>query len=90
VANQNPSSVAPKTQMSNVHSVEFTNPKGNQQFEGKKKYKNKKGKGDKKVVNNVGKGKNEKRKVNFLCHLCIDDHLTHQCPQLEESQKLLA
>jgi hypothetical protein len=80
----------PVTQMSDVHSVQSTNPKGNQQTKGKRKSKNKKGKGDKKVVNNVGKGKNEKRKVKFLCKIFIDDHLTHQCPQLEEAQKLLA
>lgn len=62
--------------------MQSTNPKGNQQSEGKRKPKNKKGKGDKKDVNNVGKGKNEKRKVNFLCNLCMDDHLTHQFPWL--------
>jgi hypothetical protein len=61
----------------------MTNPKGNQQPEGKIKGKGKKGKGgnDKKVANNVGEGKNEKKKVKFSCKLCTDDHLTHQCPQ---------
>jgi hypothetical protein len=53
------------------------NPKGNQQFEGNRKSKKKKGKGNKKVVNNVGEGKNKKRKVKFLCKICMDDHLTH-------------
>jgi hypothetical protein len=86
VANQTPSSASPVTQTSDVHSVQSTNPKGNQQTEGKRKSKNKKGKGDKKVVNNVGEGKNEKRKVKFLCKLCTDDHLTHQFPRLEEAQ----
>jgi hypothetical protein len=43
-----------------------------------------------KVANNVGEGKNEKRKVNFSCKIFIDNHLTHQFPRLEESQKLLA
>jgi hypothetical protein len=90
VASQTPGSAAPATQMSDVHSVQSMNPKGNQQSEGKRKSKNKKGKGDKKVVNNVGEGKNEKRKVKFLCNLCTDDHLTHQCPRLEEAQNLLA
>jgi hypothetical protein len=70
--------------------VQSKNPKGNQQTEGKRKHKNKKGKGDKKAANNVGEGKNEKRKVKFPCKLCMDDHLTHQCPRLEEAQKLLA
>jgi hypothetical protein len=65
MANQTPSSTSPVTQMSYVHSVQSMNPKGNQQSEGKRKSKNKKGKGDKKVVNNVGEGKNEKRKVKF-------------------------
>jgi hypothetical protein len=27
--------------------------------------------------------------VNFPYNLCVDDHLTHQCPWIEESQKLL-
>jgi hypothetical protein len=70
--------------------VQSKNPKGNQQTDRKRKYKNKKGKGDKKAVNNVGEGKNENRKVKFPCKLCRDDHLTHQFPQLEESQTLLA
>jgi hypothetical protein len=78
VANQNAGSTAPVTQTSKVHSVQLTNPKGNQQPKGKRKAKGNKGKGDKKVANNVGEGKNEKKKVNFLCKLCTDDHLTHQ------------
>jgi hypothetical protein len=90
VANQTLSSVAPVTQTSDVHGVQSKNPKGNQQIEGKRKSKNKKGNRDNKAANNVGDGKNEKRKVNFLCDLCMDDHLTHQCPQLEEFQNLLA
>jgi hypothetical protein len=40
-------------------------------------------------VNNVGKGKNEKRKVKFPCKLFMDDHLTHQCPRLEEAKNIL-
>jgi hypothetical protein len=76
--------------MSDVHSVQSTTPKANQQTEGKKKHKNKKGKGDKKAANNVGEGKTEKRKVKFLCKICTDDHLTHLFPQLAEAQKLLA
>jgi hypothetical protein len=90
MANQTPSSVSPITLKSNVHSVQSTNPKGNQQSKGKRKSKNKKGKEDKKVANNIGEGKNEKRKVKFLCKICMDDHLNHQCSRLEESQKLLA
>jgi hypothetical protein len=62
--------------------VQSKNPKGNQQTYGKRKYKNKKGKGDKKATNNVGKGKNDNRMVNFPCKIFMDDHLTHQFPQL--------
>jgi hypothetical protein len=58
--------------------------------EGKKKQKYKKGNGDKKVANNDGEGKTEKRKVKFLCKLCTDDHLNYLCPQLVEALKLLA
>jgi hypothetical protein len=59
MASQTHNYVSPTmSQMSDVHSVQSTNPKDNQQSEGKRKSKNKKGKGDKKVVNNVGKGKN--------------------------------
>jgi hypothetical protein len=76
--------------MSNVHSVQSTNPKGNQQTKGKRKPKIKKVKGDKKVANNVGEEKNEKRKVKFPCNICTKDHLNHQFPQLEEAQKILA
>jgi ribosomal protein L44E len=90
MANQNPSSDAPITQTLDVHSVQSKNPKGNQQTEGKRKSKKKKGKGDKKAANNVGEGKNEKRKVKFPCNLCTNSHLTHQFPRLEEAQNLLA
>jgi hypothetical protein len=68
------------------------NPKDNQQSEGKIKGKGKKGKGgnDKKVANNVGEGKNEKKKVKFPCNICTDDHLTHQFPRMEEAHNILA
>jgi hypothetical protein len=90
VANQTPSSTAPATQTSVVHNVKSTNPKGNQQFEGKRKSKKNKCKGDRNAANNYREGKNEKRKVNFRCKLCINDYLTHQCPRLEEAQNILA
>jgi hypothetical protein len=90
VANQTPSSPTPVTQTSDVHNVKKKNPKGKQQTEGKKKHKIKKGKGDKKDENSVGKGKTKKRKVKFLCKICMENHLTHQCPQLEEVHKLLS
>ena len=76
--------------MSDVHNVQSTTPKANQKTEGNKKQRNKKHKGDKKVANNVGEGKIEKRKVKYTCKLCTDEHLTHLCPRLVEAQKLLA
>jgi hypothetical protein len=60
LASQTYGSVAPPTQMSDIHSVQSTNPKANQHPEGKKKQGNKKGKGDKKDNNNVGGGKTKK------------------------------
>jgi hypothetical protein len=84
MANQNPSSATPATQILDVHSVQSTTPEANQQIEGKKKQNNKKGKGDKKVVNNASEGKNKTRKVKYLCNLCMDDHLTHMFSQLAE------
>jgi hypothetical protein len=50
---------APLTQMSEVHSVQTTNPKANQHPEGNKKQR-KKSKGDKKLDDNVGKGTTRK------------------------------
>jgi hypothetical protein len=87
--NQTFGSVVPPTQMSDVHSVHSTNPKANQQPEGKKKQWNKKGKGDKKDNNNVGRGKTEKRNSKYPCNLCTKDHPTHLFPRLAEAQKLL-
>jgi hypothetical protein len=48
VASQTLSLVIPPTQSSDVHSVQSKNPKANKQLDGKKKRRNKKGKGDKK------------------------------------------
>jgi hypothetical protein len=69
--------------------VQSTNPKANQQPDGKKKQR-KKGKGDKKPTNNVGGGNIEKKKSKYPCNLCMEDHPTHLCPRLAEAQKLLA
>jgi hypothetical protein len=70
--------------------VKSTTPKSSQYMEGKKKQKKKKGKGNKKDANNVGEGKTDKRKVNYPCNICIDDHLNHLFPHLAKAQKLLA
>jgi hypothetical protein len=89
-ASQNPGSVSPSTQTSNIHIVQSMNPKANQQPKGKKKQRNKKGKGNKKPTNNSSGVNTEKRKSNYLCNLCMEDHPTHLCPRLVEAQKLLA
>jgi hypothetical protein len=69
--------------------MQSTNPKSNQQANGKKKQR-KKGKGDKKPTNNVGGGNIERNNSKYLCNLCTEEHPTHLCPQLVEAQKLLA
>jgi hypothetical protein len=77
------------------------NPNGNQQLgENKKKGRNncKGGKNNnkpkdngnnEKMNNNAGEGKRERCKVKFPCNICTDDHLTHLCPKLAESSRLL-
>jgi hypothetical protein len=54
----------PPTQTSEVHSIKTTNPKANQQPEGKKKQ-IKKSKGDKKPNDHAGEGTKEKRKARY-------------------------
>jgi hypothetical protein len=88
VANQTTTLAAPLTQTLEVHSVQTTNPKANQQPEGKKKQR-KKSKGDKKPTDNAGEGTTEKRKARYLCNLCAEDHPTHLCPRLAEAQKFV-
>jgi hypothetical protein len=90
VADETPSSNVPTTQTSDVHSVQSKNPKDSQQTEGKKKQQNNEGKEDKKDANNANEGKMEKTKLKYLCNLCMKYHLTHLCPWLAKSQKLLA
>ena len=80
---------APSPQSANVFAQ--TSQKGNQQLSGKKK-KGKKGEGNQnkqKPMNNADGGKKEKKKVNFPCKLCHEDHLTHLSPLMDQSQKLL-
>jgi hypothetical protein len=87
-ASQTTASAAPPTQTSEVHSVQTTNPKANQQPEGKKKQR-KKSKGDKKPNDKAGEGTTEKRKARYPCNLCAEDHPTHLCPRLAEAQKFV-
>jgi hypothetical protein len=88
MASQTTTLAAPPTKMSEIHTVQSTNPKATQQPEGKKKQR-KKGKGDKKPTNNVGGDSTEKRKVRYPCNLCVEDHPTHLCPRLAESQNFV-
>ena len=87
----NPSSSQP----SSVNVVQASNPKGNQNSNGKKKGRGKKksqdGKTDaNKLGNNAGGGGSESRKkVKFSCKLCSGDHLTHLCPKIQDAQHLL-
>jgi hypothetical protein len=87
-ASQTTALAAPPTQTLKVHSVQTTNPKATQQPEGRKKQR-KKGKGDKKPIDNVGEGTTEKRKARYPCNLCVEDHPTHLCPRLAEAQKFV-
>jgi hypothetical protein len=86
--NQTTSLVATPTKMSEVHTMQSTNPKATKQPEGKKKQQ-KKGKGDKKPNDNVGGDNTEKQKVRYPCNLCAEDHLTHLCPRFAEDQKFV-
>jgi hypothetical protein len=86
VASQTPALAAPPTQTSEVHSIQTTNPKANQQPEGNKKQCNK-SKGDKKPNDNAGEGTTEKRKARYQCNLCAEDHPNHLCPRLAEARK---
>jgi hypothetical protein len=87
-ASQTTSLAAPPTQTLEVHSIQTTNPKANQQPEGKKKQR-KKSKGDKKPNDKAGEGTTEKRKVRYPCNICAEDHPTHLCPRLAEAQKFV-
>jgi hypothetical protein len=87
-----------------VHFVKSsTSPNGNQKQGGnKKKGRNNNCKGGEninkpkgngnngKTNNNVGEGKKERSKVKFPCKICTYDHLTHLCPKLVESTRLLS
>jgi hypothetical protein len=84
-------STTPTTQSSDVHTVQSKTQKGPQHPREKNKGKGKKGSGgnDKNPNKNVEGEKSEKRKVKFPCNICGDDHLTHQCPKMEEAQCLI-
>ena len=80
-----------------INTIQTSNPKGNQQSEGRKKGRNnnrkkgKDGKGDANKSNeHVGEGEKDKNKVKFPCKLCTGDHLTHLCPKIQDAQRLLA
>jgi hypothetical protein len=91
------------TQSIDVHSVQSSiSPNGNQQpgrnkkkgrnnnrNSGKNNNKSKDNSNNERMNNNVGEGKKEMCKVKFSCKLCKDDHLTHLCPILAESMRLV-
>ena len=89
-------SVSTPSQSLVVNAIQNSNPKGNQQSDGKKKGRNnkKKGKNGKgnanKTNERVGEGQKEKKKVKFPCKLCAGDHLTHLCPKIQDAQRLLS
>ena len=90
-----PAEPSPSQSLS-VNAVQTSDPKGNQQSEGKKKGRNnkKKGKNGKSNANktneHVGEGPKDKKKVKFPCKLCVGDHLTHLYPKIRDVQRLLA
>ena len=77
------------SQYLSVNSVQTSNPKENQQSEGKKKGRNKKKgkneKGNAKSNEHVGEGPKDKKKVKFPCKLCVGDHLTHLFPKIQDA-----
>ena len=82
------------TQMVNVHAVQTSDQKGNQQpGRNRKKGKNNKKGGNKnenatnndKNNKNAGGDKQNKRKVKFPCKLCKECHLTYLCPRMDEA-----
>ena len=83
------------SQPTSINIVQTSNPKGNQQSNGKRKgrgnKKNQEGKGNaNKPGNGAGEGRREsKKKVKFPCKLCNGDHLTHLCPKMQDAQRLL-
>jgi hypothetical protein len=93
------------TQSENVHSLQSsTNSNGNQQPGGNKRKgcgnncndgrnndnKPKDNTNNDRLKFNVGEAKEEKKKVKFPCKICIDNHLTHLYPKIEEVVRLLS
>ena len=81
--------VAPSPQNENIFSQ--SSQKSNQHPSGKKK-KGKKGEGNQNKpdpTNSANGGNKYKKRVKFPCKLCQEDHLTHQCPLIDQPQKLL-
>lgn len=78
-----------------VNIVHSSNPKGNQQSDGKKKGRGKKkfkgGRGNANKPNDdTSEGKKEsKDKLKFPCKLCSGDHLTHLFPKIQDVECLL-
>ena len=94
-SNQAALSTPTPSQPTSINVIQASNPKGNQQSDGKRKgqgkKKNQEGKGNaNKLGNGAGEGRKEsKKKVKFPCKLCNGDHLTHLCPKIQDAQYLL-
>ena len=90
-----PAESSPSQSLS-INVVQASDPKGNQQSDGKKKGRNNKKKDKNRKGNanktneHVGEGPKEKKKVKFPCKLCAGDHITHLCPKIQDAQCLLA
>jgi len=73
---------------SDVLTVSSTENKGNKQPRGKKN-KKKKGGPNLNAAQNA-ESRKEKWKCKFPCCACGGDHLTHQCPHMDEVHNFLA
>jgi len=73
---------------SDVLAVSSVENKGNKQPKGKKNKKKKGGPNPNAAP--IAESIKEKRKCKFPCHACGVDHLTHQCPHMDEVHNFLA
>lgn len=88
VASQNTMTPANPTQTSEINSIQNIHLKGNKQPGGKKKGKNKANKQG--GENNNQAVDKKKRKFQYPCMLCQEEHLTKDCLYMEEATKFVA
>jgi hypothetical protein len=93
-AGTNAQTIVVPPQTSEVNSLQSMQPKNPQQPGGKKKRNKKKNSTDEKGTTTTQTsqegGTKEKRKAQFPCTICGEDHPTHQCPQKDEIHQYLA